>query len=90
MHLLVFFIQFSYSWIACTVMTKLQVTIIDCIESIRCADNTYRLLITGIRNYKLKLPLQTYFDRQPPETLGTCSPGDPLPFGPNSKFRRCS
>ena len=64
--------------------------IIDCIESIRCADNTYRLLITGIRNYKLKLPLQTYFDRQPPETLGTCSPGDPLPFGPSSKFRRCS
>ena len=51
-------------------MTKLQVTIIDCIESIRCADNTYRLLITGIRNYKLKLPLQTYFDRQPPETWG--------------------
>ena len=65
-------------------MTKLQVTIIDCIESIRCSDNTYRLLIIGIRNYKLKLPLQTYFDRQPPETLGTCSPGDPLPFGPNS------
>ena len=49
-----------------------------------------RLLITGIRNYKLKLPLQTYFDRQPPETLGTYSPGDPLPFGPSSKFRRCS
>ena len=71
-------------------MTKLQVTIIDCIVSIRCADNTYRLLITGIRNYKLKLPLQTYFDWQPPETLGTCSPGDPLPFDPNSKFRRYS
>ena len=42
------------------------------------------------RPNKLKLPLQTYFDWQPPETLGTCSPGDPLPFGPGSKFRRCS
>ena len=68
-------------------MTKLQVTIIDCIESIRCADNTYRLLITGIRNYNLKLPLQRYFYWQPRETLGTCSPGDALSFGPSSKFR---
>ena len=67
-------------------MIKLQVTIIDCIESIRCADNTYRLLITGTHNDKLKLPLQTYFYQQPHEILGTCSPGNALPFDPSSKF----
>ena len=55
MHLLIYFVQFSYPWIACTVMTKLQVMITDYIESIRRADNImYRLLINGIRsNYKL-------------------------------------
>ena len=71
-------------------MTELQVTKIDhdyCIESIQAADNTYQLSITGIRNYELKLPLQTHFYWQPHETLGTCSPGDALPFGPSSKFR---
>ena len=45
-------------------------------ESIRAANNTYQLSITGIHNYKLKFPLQMHFCRQPHKTLGTCSPGD--------------
>jgi hypothetical protein len=44
-HLLVFF---AYSWIACTVMIELQVTIIVVLK-VHNADKTYRLSNIGIR-----------------------------------------
>ena len=59
-------------------------------KSIWIADNTYLLLIIGIRNYTLKLPLLAHSYGEPHVTQVTFSPGDALPFSPSSKFRRRS